>query len=163
MLRTDATAHPPGLAPRTRTLHPPPPVTDPKVEPLTPRQATWLVLRYPTNMTEQDVSLLSQLRRAHPVFAQAIPLAQAFAQLLRDRQPQQLTSWLRRAARSSVVPFRRLAKSFRRDYVAIKAGATVEWSTSPVEGHINRLKLLKRQMFGRAKLDLLAIRMLHAP
>lgn len=152
-----------GLAPRTRTLHPTPPVTDPKVERLTPRQATWLVLRHPENMTESDASLLGRLRQAHDAFEQAISLALAFAQLLRDRQPQQLKPWLQRAAQSSLVAFRRLAKSFRRDYAAIKAGATFEWSTSPVEGHINRLKLLKRQMFGRAKLDLLAVRMLHAP
>jgi transposase len=144
-------------------LSPTPPVTDPKVEQLTPRQATWLVLRHPEHMTESDASLLERLRQAHAAFAQAISLALAFTHLLRDRQPQQLKPWVQRAARSSLVAFRRLAKSFRRDYAAIKAGATVEGSTSPVEGHINRLKLLKRQMFGRAKLDRLAVRMLHAP
>ena len=45
----------------------------------------------------------------------------------------------------------------------MKAGVTLPWSTSPVEGHINRLKMLKRQMFGRAHLDLLSRRFLRAP
>src|SRR5678816_1793026 len=49
------------------------------------------------------------------------------------------------------------------DYDAIKAGVTLPWSTSPVEGHINRLKMVKRQMFGRAHLDLLSRRFLRAP
>jgi len=45
----------------------------------------------------------------------------------------------------------------------VKAGVTLPWSTSPVEGHINRLKMLKRQMFGRARLDLLSRRFVLAP
>ena len=74
-------------------------------------------------MAESDASLFSRLRQAHPAFAQATSSALAFAQLLRDRQPQQLKPWLRRAAQSSLAAFRRLEKSFRRDYAVIKAGA----------------------------------------
>ena len=59
--------------------------------------------------------------------------------------------------------FRRLAKSFQRDYAAIKAGVTLPWSSGPVEGHIPRLKMLKRHMFGRARLDLFSRRFLLAP
>jgi transposase len=57
----------------------------------------------------------------------------------------------------------RFAQGLRDDYAAVKAGVTVPWSNGPVEGHINRLKLLKRQMFGRAHLDLLGRRLLRAP
>ena len=46
---------------------------------------------------------------------------------------------------------------------AVKAGVTLPWSNGPVEGHINRLKMLKRQMFGRARLDLLSRRFVGAP
>jgi transposase len=152
-----------GLAPRTRTMQPAPPVTDPTVQGLTPRQATWLTLRQPTERTEDEQHLLTRLPQAHAAFAQAIALAQDFAQLLRARQPERLDAWLQQAATSSLAAFRRLAKSFRRDYAAVKAGVTVPWSTSPVEGHINRLKMLKRQMFGRARLDLLSRRFLLAP
>jgi transposase len=50
----------------------------------------------------------------------------------------------------------------RTDYAAVKAAVTRPWSRGPFEGHINRLKALKRQMFGRARLDLLARRFLLA-
>jgi len=152
-----------GLAPRTRTMQPAPPVTDPTVQHLTPRQATWLVLRQPDHLTVEDQALLDRLPQAHPAFAQAMALAQGFAQLLRARQPEQLDAWVQQAATSALTAFRRLAKSLQRDYAAVKAGVTLPWSSSPVEGHINRLKMLKRQMFGRARLDLLSQRFLRAP
>ena len=57
----------------------------------------------------------------------------------------------------------RFATGLYEDYDAVKAGVTLPWSTGPVEGHINRLKMLKRQMFGRARLDLLSRRFLRAP
>jgi hypothetical protein len=56
-----------------------------------------------------------------------------------------------------------LPKGLYEDYDAVKAGVTLPWSTGPVEGHINRLKMLKRQMFGRAHLDLLSRRFVPAP
>jgi transposase len=98
----------------------------------------------------------------HAELAEAIALAQDFAQLVRQRQASQLDAWLARAAESSLVPLQRFAKGLRDDYDAVKAGVTVPWSTGPVEGHINRLKMLKRQMFGRARLDLLSRRFLLA-
>jgi transposase len=151
-----------GLAPRTRTVQPGPPVTDPSVQCCTPQQATWLVLRRPDHLTAEDQALLDRLRQAHPAFAQVIVLAHGFAQLLRGRQPERLDVWLQQAATSSLTVFQRLAKSLQRDYAAVKAGVTLPWSNGPVEGHINRLKMLKRQMFGRARLDLLSCRFLHA-
>jgi transposase len=103
------------------------------------------------------------LHYAHATFAQAITLAQDFAQLLRARQPEQLDTWLQQAATSGLAAFRRLAQSFQRDYAAVKAGVTLPWSSGPVEGHINRLKMVKRHMFGRARLDLLSRRFIRAP
>jgi transposase len=82
--------------------------------------------------------------------------------LVRERQPDQLDPWLARVAESPLAPLQRFAKGLRDDYDAVKAGVTLLWSTRPVEGHINRLKMLKRQMFGRAKLDLLQQRFLLA-
>jgi transposase len=152
-----------GLAPRTRTGQPAPPVTDPTVQGVTPRQATWLVLRQPDHLTAEEQALLARVRQVHPACAQAIALAHGFAQLLRARQPGTLDTWLQQAATSALVVFRRLAKSFQRDYAAVKAGVTLPWSSGPVEGHINRLKMLKRHMFGRTRLDLLSRRFVLAP
>jgi transposase len=152
-----------GLAPRTRTMPPAPPVTDPTVQGVTPRQATWLTLRRPQDVTADEQHLLARVCQAHAAFAQAIALAQGFAQLLRARQPERLEAWVQQAATSSLVVFRRLANSFQRDYAAVTAGVTLPWSSGPVEGHINRLKMLKRHMFGRARLDLLSCRFVRAP
>jgi transposase len=58
--------------------------------------------------------------------------------------------------------FQRFATRLREDYEAVKAGVMLPWSNGPVEGQINRLKMLARQMFGRAKLDLLTQRFLLA-
>jgi transposase len=104
---------------------------------------------------------LTQLT-AHPALAEAIALAQDFASLVRQRQSIQLDPWLARATTSAFPPFQRFAKGLREDYAAVKAGVTLPWSSGPVEGHINRLKMLKRHMFGQARLDLLARRFLLA-
>lgn len=94
--------------------------------------------------------------------AEAVVLAQDFADLVRRRQPSQLESWLRRAATSALPRFRPFAKGLRADIAAVQAAVTLPWSQGPIEGQINRLKMLKRQMYGRARLDLLARRFLLA-
>ena len=106
-------------------------------------------------MEEDEAAQLAQLRVQHPEVATAIALAQAFTRLVRERQPDQLDPWLARAVENPLVPLQRFAKGLRDDYDAVKARVTLPWSTGSVEGHINRLKMLKRQMVGRAKLDLL--------
>src|SRR4029077_695276 len=78
-------------------------------------------------------------------------------------QPAQLDPWLKRAASRTLDALRRFATGLYDDYAAVKAGVTLPRSSGPVEGHINRLKMLKRQMFGRAHLDLLRHRFLLAP
>jgi transposase len=133
------------------------------VQGVTPRQATWLTLRRPTEVTEDEQPLLARVPQAHAACAQAIALAQDVAQLLRARQPERLEAWLPQAATSSLAVFQRLAHSFPRASAAGKAGLTRPWSRGPVEGHINRLKMLKRQMFGRARLELLSRRFVRTP
>ena len=129
---------------------------------LTPRRATWLVLRPKESRIEVDEKLIVLLRTQHSDIAEAMELASGFAQLVRQRQPEQLDSWLAQADCSTLSPFRRFAQSLRQDYDAVKAGVTISVSNGPVEGHINRLKMLKRQMYGRAKIDLLERRFLLA-
>jgi transposase len=152
-----------GLSARQRfTRKPVPAVSEPETPRLTPRRATWLVLRRPDTREARDAQMLTALQGQHPALAEATQLAQAFAQLVRSRQPDQLEPWLERAASSLSEAFQRFAKRLREDYESVKAGVTLPWSNGPVEGHINRLKMLKRQMFGRAKLDLLSRRFLLA-
>jgi transposase len=140
-----------------------PTVVEPSYQPLTPRRVTWLVLRRETQRTGAETQQLTQLHAQSAEVAEAIDLAQDFAILVRQRQPAQLDPWLKRATTSTVEAIRRFATGLYEDYAAVKAGVTLPWSTSPVEGHINRLKMLKRQMFGRARLDLLSCRFVLAP
>jgi len=138
-------------------------VAEPASPPLTPRRATWLVLGRKDKRTEAEAQQLTQLHTQDPEVAEAIDLAQDFATLVRQRQPERLDPWLQRAATSTLEALQRFAKGLYEDYNAVKAGVTMPWSNGPVEGHINRLKMLKRQMFGRAHLDLLNRRFLLAP
>jgi transposase len=138
-----------------------PSVAEPLCQPLTPRRATWLVLRRAAKRTAEETQQLAQLHAQSAEVAEAIDLAQDFTALVRQRQPERLDPWLTRAATSTLEALQRFAAGLREDYEAVKAGVTLPWSTSPVEGHINRLKMLKRQMFGRAHLDLLSRRFLR--
>ena len=151
---------PPRRQGRRQTL---PVVAEPVCPPLTPRRATWLVLRREAKRTAAEAQQLAQLHAQSAEVAEAIDLAQDFTALVRQRQPERLDPWLTRATASTLEAFQRFASGLREDYEAVKAGVTLPWSTSPVEGHINRLKMLKRQMFGRARLDLLSRRFLRAP
>jgi transposase len=153
-----------GLPPgHRRPRQPLPAVAEPPCQPLTPRRATWLVLRRETKRTDPETQQLTALRAQQAEVAEAMDLAQDFATLVRQRQPTQLDPWLQRATTSAVDAVRRFATGLYEDYEAVKAGVTLPWSSGPVEGHINRLKMLKRQMFGRARLDLLSRRFLLAP
>jgi transposase len=150
-----------GLSARQRfTRKPVPAVSELETPLLTPRRATWLVLRRPDT---REAQVLTALEGQHPALAEAMGLARDFVQLVRSQQPDQLEPWLERAASSVSEAFQRFAKRLREDYDSVKAGVTLPWSNGPVEGHINRLKMLKRQMFGRAKLDLLSRRFLLTP
>ena len=153
-----------GLPPGHRCPRQPlPAVAEPLCQPLTPRRATWLVLRRETQHTEAEAQQLAHLREQQPEVAETIDLAQEFTRLVRQRQPERLDPWLQRATTSAVDAVRRFATGLYEDYEAVKAGVTLPWNSGPVEGHINRLKMLKRQMFGRARLDLLSRRFLLAP
>ena len=153
-----------GLAPRRQgrrqTL---PVVAEPTTPTLTPRRATWVVLRRPEQRTAAEAQQLAQVRAQSAAVAEAIALAEDLTTLIRQRDPAQLDPWLKRAATSTLAALRRFAQGLYADYQAVKAGVTLPRSTGPVEGHINRLKMVKRQTFGRAHLDLLGHRFLWAP
>lgn len=127
---------------------------------LTPREATWLVMRREAKLNDDDKQQLAELQTLEGEVAEAIALTRDFASLVRQRQPDQLDTWLERAAASCLQAFKSFAKGLKADYEAVKAGVTLPWSTGPVEGQINRLKMLKRQMYGRANIDLLRQRVL---
>ena len=82
--------------------------------------------------------------------------------MLKERQGESLDDWLKRAKACQVRELTSFVNGIRRDYTAVRAACCLPWSNGIVEGHVNRLKFLKRQMFGRAHLDLLRVKVLHA-
>ena len=82
--------------------------------------------------------------------------------MLRERQPEGFDDWLKRTMGGNLPALASFAEGLKEDYEAVKAGLTLPWSNGPVEGQINRLKMLKRQMYGRASMDLLSKRFILA-
>jgi transposase len=82
--------------------------------------------------------------------------------MIRQRQVDALDSWLQTCHASPSVEVQNFVDVLQRDYAAVKAALMLPWSNGPVEGHINRLKLIKRIGYGRMKLDLLRQRVLYA-
>jgi transposase len=104
---------------------------------------------------------LDAIRARSDELAAALDLADGFADLIRKRSPETLGEWLARGEASSDPDLRRFAEGIRRDEAAVHAAVTEAWSNGPVEGHVNRLKTIKRQMYGRASFVLLRARVLN--
>ena len=89
-----------------------------------------------------------------------VTLTQQFASMVRRREAQVLETWLQAATASGIAALKSFAKGVWNDLAAVQEGIVQSWSNGPVEGHVNKLKTVKRQMYGRAKLDLLRARLL---
>lgn len=100
------------------------------------------------------------LRNHRPEIGEMIDLARQFTVIVSERLLNEFENWLEKARKSASKSFQSFAKSLESDLEAVKAALTLTWSNGPVEGKINRLKLLKREMYGRANLDLLKIRLI---
>src|SRR6266480_7635103 len=82
-------------------------------------------------------------------------------QMIREHTGHQLETWLSSVEASTLPEFKSFAKGIQKDKDAVLAGLTLPWSNGPLEGNVNRLKLIKRSMYGRAEVDLLKLRVLH--
>ena len=107
------------------------------------------------NRVPEDRELLKQIAAQHPDLALAIELADEFLCLLRQRQGEAFDAWRTKALKSLLKPFHTFAEGLLEDYAAVKASMMSNISNGVVEGLNNRLKMLKRQMYGRAGLELL--------
>jgi len=125
------------------------------------REVTALVLSHPDTLTDDERVTLKELRDRCPDLDTACGLVSSFAEMLVHRRGEQkLEAWALQAEASNDTELRGFATGLRKDWQAVMAGLTLPWSSGPVEGHVNRIKMLKRQMFGRAKPDLLRKRVL---
>jgi len=138
------------------------PTPPPRPRVTSPRHAMWLLLRADDDLTKADRASVVALCTAHPDVAVVRRVGQAFLALLHDRDQAGLEDWLASAERSGIRELHGFATGLRKDRDAVEAALSMEWSQGQTEGFVNKLKLLKRQGYGRAKLDLLCQRVLYA-
>lgn len=123
-----------------------------------PRQATWLLIKRSDELSEQDGRFVTALLECDTVIAAARESIRDFMRIVRERDHAKLDSWIKKANKTELGGF---VDGIEQDRDIIDAALRLPWSNGPVEGHVNRLKAIKRQMYGRANFDLLRRRVLH--
>ena len=126
------------------------------------RQATFLFLRRPEELETDEQETLTMLRQLDPEIDLAYDLVQQFAQMLHTRTGEQLDAWLEKVRTSQIPELQSFVLGVERDKAAVVAGLTLPQNNGLVEGQVNKLKLIKRMMFGRAAFPLLRQRVIHA-
>ena len=126
------------------------------------RRLVWLFL-HPSEKLEPEEKELHDHLASHPVLVRGWELVKEFQRMVREREAHKFDDWLQACETSQITELMNLAKGMSKDYQAVKAALYSDWSNGQTEGQINRLKFLKRQMYGRAKFDLLRLRLLHPP
>jgi transposase len=131
---------------------------------LSARQAAWLLVCQPEKLKPDEQDMVQRLCQHTPLVAVAYQLAQEFIQMVREHQVEKLNPWMLRASASRLPEFQSFVTGLERDKAAVLAALALPFSNGQVEGQVNRLKLIKRCMYGRAKFDLLRHRVLaHSP
>jgi transposase len=126
-----------------------------------PRRLVWVLLRPEEALSPSDTEMLQALRHDKDLDA-AYTLAQRFCRMMRARDASTLDLWLTDGLASEIPELVHFASGLQREHSAVQAAIELPYSNGQVEGQITKLKLLKRQSYGRAKPDLLRQRMLHA-
>jgi transposase len=127
------------------------------------RRVSWLLLMDEADLEPQEQQFREQLQERCLELRSAADQARAFRVLVREHREAGWDAWLSEACcPASVKEIRGFAEGLKKDEAAVRAALRLEWSNGQVEGQVNRLKLIKRQMFGRAKFDLLRQRVLLA-
>ena len=124
------------------------------------RVAAALLLKPRPLLTAVQAHKVAALKKSCPAFALMRSLAMQFRGILRSGKAEGLIEWIAKAKNCGIYSFKRFAKTLRRDWNAVQNALKESFSNGPVEGHINRLKTLKRQMYGRAGFELLRARLL---
>jgi transposase len=114
----------------------------------------------PEHLHDKDTDKLHRLRERDSDLDRLTLHVRAFAAMMTARHGGRLEDWITTVEQDSLIPLTSFAHNLRRDIDAVRNGLTLPHSSGTVEGNINRLKMLKRQMFGRASLDLLRKRVL---
>jgi transposase len=148
--------------PRRRGKPPASVAVPPKQRVLSARQAAWLLVRRPEDLREEQQQRLKRLCHHCAEVQTAYTLVQEFIQMVRQRSATRFEEWLSRTEASGIPELQVFVAGLRRDYAAVVAALSLPYSNGQVEGQVNRLKLIKRSMYGRANFDLLRRRVLAA-
>jgi transposase len=122
-----------------------------------------LLFKHSSKLSEEEVALKHAVLQHCDGIRAAWQLTRRFVVMLRKRKGQRLRQWIKKATQEHVPqPIRQFAEGLVDDWEAVVAGLTLHWSNGMSEGHVSRLKLIKRRMYGRANFDLLRARFLAA-
>jgi transposase len=141
-----------GSAPRSRKE---------RAKAISPRALRWLLTRKREDLEKEDQARLDQLLSLSPEVQAVYALLQAFMRMVRKREHQYLRSWMEQATKSGIPELKSFVAGIERDYDAVHAALRLTWSQGTTEGKVNKLKTLKRVMYGRAGFALLRRRLLH--
>jgi transposase len=147
-----------------KTLKPPrpscPQLSTKTIVPWSPSRASWLLVKKKDELTVEDKQALERMKQADGKIAKAYDLGQRFTEMVRERQHESLLPWLEDATNSGIGALKQFAKGIKQDLAAVTNALSLSWSNGQTEGQVNRLKLIKRQMYGRASFELLRKRVL---
>jgi transposase len=141
-----------GSAPRSRKQ---------RAQTVSPRSLRWLLTRDREDLDPEEQARLDQLVQLSPEVQALHILAHAFLDMMRERQHERLRSWMEEASQSGIPELKSFVAGIERDYDAVKAALRLPWSQGVTEGKVNKLKTLKRVMYGRAGFPLLRQRILR--
>ena len=138
------------------------PATPRPPTPPTVRDATGWLTRHPDSLTDDECGARDAVLNRSPALRVTRDRVSEFAEILTQRHGHELQGWMQRVDTDGAPALRSFATGLQRDLDAVTAGLTLSYNSGPVEGTINRIKMIKRQMFGRANFDLLRKRVLLA-
>ncbi|WP_433282965.1 transposase [Pseudonocardia xinjiangensis] len=119
-------------------------------------------MTHPNRLAPTDADRLHDIRERDAELDRLTAHIRGFATMMTGRHGEDLEQWITDVEQDTLAPLASFARNLRRDQDAVQAGLILEPSSGRVEGTVDKLKMLKRQMFGRASLDLLRTRVLHA-
>ncbi|MCI0562705.1 MAG: transposase [Nitrososphaera sp.] len=134
-----------------------------KPAPWSAQRTSWLLVKDRDQMDEEEKAALARVLAADSQVATAAGLAERFVQMVKQQEESHLEQWLVDVTRSGLRALMSFANGIRSDLSAVRNALSMVWSNGQTEGQINRLKFIKRLMFGRANFDLLRKRVLFRP
>jgi transposase len=141
--------HPELVHAATSDLSPPAPQPKLKIKSVALHFVAHLLTKPASDLIVEQQQEVGWLCQSFPDLAATYHLAQEFGKIVRQNLPDQFADWLEKASTSGLTDFRNFATNLTKDQDAVFAALRISWSSGPVEGHVNRLKSIKREMFGR--------------